>query len=75
MGYFMSQPLTQEQARLASEDYLWNSKVPMRHSMFMIQEYIQNEDLGLTSSKNTTIVLSKGGDNFFKAHIEDNERY
>jgi hypothetical protein len=47
----------------------------MRHSMFMIEECIENHDMQLTNTKKTTIVLRKGGDDFFKAHIEDKERY
>ena len=47
----------------------------MRHSMFMIEEYIQNDDTELTNSKNTTIILSKSGDSFFKAHIENRNQY
>ena len=43
--------------------------------MFQIEECIQNEDLELTSTKNTTVVLSKGGDNFFTAHIENKKQY
>ena len=47
----------------------------MRFSMFMVEECIENEDLELTNTKNTTINLNKGGDDFFMAHIEDKERY
>jgi hypothetical protein len=47
----------------------------MRHSFFQIEECIENEDLGLTKTKNTTVILSKGGDNFFTAHIENKKRY
>ena len=47
----------------------------MRHSMFQIEECIENEESGLTNTKNTTVVLSKGGDNFFTAHIENKKRY
>jgi hypothetical protein len=43
--------------------------------MFMVEECIQNKDTELTNTKCTTIILSKGGDNFFMAHIEDRERY
>ena len=41
----------------------------------MFEECIENEDLFLTNTKNTTVVLSKGGDNFFTAHIENKKRY
>ena len=47
----------------------------MRYSMFQIEEFIQNEDKALTDTKNTTVNLGKGGDNFFMVHIEDKERY
>ena len=47
----------------------------MRHSFFQIEECIENEDQLLTNNKNTTVVLSKGGDNFFTAHIENKNRY
>ena len=43
--------------------------------MFMVAEYIHNDDLDLKNIKNTTINLSKGGDNFFMGHIDDRERY
>ena len=71
----MSDYLRKEEARVASEDFLWHSKVGMRFSMYIILECIQNNDLGLFYSKCTTNALSKGGGCFFKAHIEDNERY
>ena len=71
----MSLLLTKEEARIFSEDFLWNSKVAMRLSMFTIEECIENADLALTNTESTNIVLSKGGDNFFKAHIEGMERY
>ena len=71
----MSEHLTHEQARLACEGFLWGTKVPMRHSMFQIEECIENEDKALIYTKSTTINLSKGGDNFFLAHIEDKDRY
>ena len=64
-----------EQARIACEGFLWDSKVGMRHSMFQIEECIENDDKALINTKNTTINLSKGGDNFFIAHIEERERY
>jgi hypothetical protein len=64
-----------EQARLASEKFLWDSKINMRHSMYMVEEYIQNEDKALIYTKNTTINLSKGGNNFFIAHIREKKRY
>ena len=67
----MSNRLTKEEARLTSEDFLWNSKVGMRHSFFMIEEYIQNDDKALTNVKCTNIVLNKDGYNFFIAHIEE----
>ena len=67
--------MTKEQARVASEDFLWDSKVGMRHSMFMIEEYIENHDTELTKTKSTTIALSKGGDNFFIGYISNWERY
>ena len=47
----------------------------MRYSMFMIEECIENEDKALTKTRNTTINLSNGGDNFFRAHIEAKKRY
>ena len=47
----------------------------MRHSMYMIEEYIENDDLKLNNTKCTTIILNKGGDDFFMAHVEDKERY
>ena len=47
----------------------------MRFSMFMVEECIENEDLKLTTTKNTTIALSKSGDDFFMAHVEDKNRY
>ena len=47
----------------------------MTHSMFMIQEYIYNEDNQLTNSKCTTNNLNKDGDNFFTIHVEDKARY
>ena len=43
--------------------------------MFMIIEYIENEDMKLTNSKCTTNALNKGADNFFTAHIQDKDRY
>ena len=43
--------------------------------MFQIEECIQNDDKALKNTKNTTINLAKGGDNFFMAHIEERERY
>ena len=42
--------------------------------MFMIIEYIENEDKQLTNTNNT-INIGKGGDNFFIAHILERERY
>ena len=54
---------------------MWQTKVGMRHSMFMIEECIQNYDTELSITKNTTIVLSKRGDSFFKAHVEYSDRY
>ena len=71
----MSDHLTKEEASIASENFLWDSKVGMRHSMFMIEEYIQNHDMRLINTKCTTSALNKGGLNFFKAHIEDRDRY
>ena len=49
----------------------------MRDSFKMINECIQNDDIDmqLTNIKNTTIILSKGGENFFIGYIEDVERY
>ena len=47
----------------------------MRHSMFWIEECIENDDKALTKTKNTTNALSKEGKHFFMAHIENNERY
>jgi hypothetical protein len=58
-----------------SEKFLWGTKVGMRFSMFNVEECIQNEDLELTNTKNTTIALAKGGDSFFMAHIGDKEGY
>ena len=52
--------LAHEQARVACEGFLWGSKVGMRHSMFMIEECIQNDDLNLTNTKNTTNLLRAG---------------
>ena len=39
-----SKKFTKEEARVASENFLWESKVGLRHSMFMIEEYIENGD-------------------------------
>ena len=59
--YYPEPKHTNEQARIASEDFLWNTKINMRHSMFMIEEYIQNDETDLTKTKNTTINLNKAG--------------
>ena len=47
----------------------------MRNSFKLVEEYFWNDDLELTNTKSTTIVLKKGGDTFFIAHIEDREQY
>ena len=49
--------------------------IKMRISFKLLEEYIQNDDLELTNTNHTTNILSKGGDNFFMAHIEDRVRY
>ena len=67
--------LIQEQARIQSETFLWDTKVGMRFSIFMIEEYIENEEIELKNTKNTTICLSKDGLYFFTAHLENKERY
>ena len=41
----------------------------------MVEECIQNDDKALINTQCTTVVLSKGGDNFFIGHIENRERY
>ena len=41
----------------------------------MIEEYIENNDFRLTNNKNTTILLSKFGYEFFIAHLKEKERY
>ena len=41
----------------------------------MIEECIENIEKALIYTKNTTIHLSKSGDCFFMAHIEENKRY
>ena len=61
--------LTHEQTRIASVEFLWDSKVPMRHSLFMILEYIQNYNSELNDTKSTTNILGKSGNSFFIAHI------
>ena len=43
--------------------------------MFMVEECIENRDKALTITKCTNTVLSKSGNDFFIAHVEDNERY
>ena len=68
-------PLTREEARIESEFFLRGSKVEMRNSFKLVEEYFWNDDLELANTKSTTIALKKGGDNFFIAYIEDNERY
>ena len=60
---------------MACEKFLWNSKVGMRHSFKLVEEYFQNDDKALTNTKSTTIALDEGGANFFIAHVEDRERY
>ena len=57
------------------EDFLWDSKVDMRQSFFMVAECVENEDKQLTNSKCTTVNLKDGGHLFFNVHIVDNERY
>ena len=47
----------------------------MRNSFKLVQEYIWNGDWEMTNTKCTTIVLKKGGDNFFIAYIEEKIRY
>ena len=54
---------------------MWDCKVWERHSFFIIEEYIENKNTELTNAKCTTIILSKGGCNFFIAHLEDKDRY
>ena len=44
MSDFYTDSLIKEEARIASENFLWNSKVGMRHNMLMIEECIQNND-------------------------------
>ena len=68
-------PLTNEEARVTSEDFLWNSKIWERHSFNLVEEYIENQDKALTNTKYTTFVLGKGGNSFFTAHVEGSERY
>ena len=69
MGYLLSKPelLAREQAIIVSENFLWGSKIKLRNSFKLVEEYFWNEDndLKLTNTKCTTVVLSKGGDNFF----------
>ena len=71
MGNCYGEPkhLTQEEAILVSEDFLWGSKVEMRNIFKLVQECIQNDDWALNNTKCTNTVISKGGDNFFIAHI------
>jgi hypothetical protein len=61
---------TKEKARVLSEKFLWGTKIGMRHSFFMIEEYIQNKDLELSITKSTSILLGKRGNDFFIAHID-----
>ena len=77
MGKTFSKPkrLTQEQAKIVSETFLWGSKIVMRNSFKLVEEYFWNYDTELTNTKHTTIILSKGGGDFFIGHIEDRERY
>ena len=77
MGNCYGEPtqLTREEARIESEFFLLGSKVEMRNSFKLVEEYFWNDDLELTNTKSTTIVLKKGGYNFFIAYIEDWERY
>ena len=77
MGKKLSKPkrLTQEQARIESENFLWGSKVEMRNSFKLVVEYFWNDDLKLTKTKSTTIILKKGGENFFIGYVEDRERF
>ena len=51
-------PLKEEEARVESEKFLWDSKVGMRHSMFTIIECIENDDFKMKKSKCTTISLN-----------------
>ena len=73
--YYGEPKLTQEEARVASENFLWNTKIWERHSIFIIKEYIENHDTELKITKSTTIILGNSGANFFKTHIEGKERY
>ena len=77
MGNYYSEPaqLTQEEARIESEFFLFGSKVELRNSFKLVQEYFWNDDLELTNTKSTTIILKKGGHNFFIAYIEDRKQY
>ena len=54
---------------------MWGSKVEMRDSFRLIEEYFENGDTEMTNAKCTTIVLNQGGENFFKGYIDERERY
>ena len=76
MGYLLSKPkLTQEEALIESEKFLWGTKIELRNSFKLVEEYFWNDDKQLTNSKCTTINLNKDGDNFFTIHVEDKARY
>ena len=49
----------------------------MRNSFKLVEEYFWNEDddMKLTNTKHTTIILNKGGDYFFIAYIEEKKLY
>ena len=57
-----------EIARLGSEKFLWESKVPERHSMFMVEECIENKDFALTITQNTLAGMNELGLKFFISH-------
>ena len=77
MGNCYGEPtqLTREEARIESEFFLLGSKVELRNSYKLVQEYFWNEDKQLTTTKCTTIILKKGGHDFFIAYNEDRERF
>ena len=56
--------LTEDQARVKSEDFLWHTKVPERYVFKLVLEYLVNEDQDLTNAKSTLICLYKGGQYF-----------
>ena len=43
--------------------------------MKLVQEYFWNDDMELTNTKHSVILLNKGGENFYIAHVEDRVRY